>query len=208
MGIANSFGTAWTVQPADFNLIGISVVRPAIAHRSISEGRKRRDSRLRPDGLFPLGQPFDLRPQLLEAFLPHQFLKLATIASIRVQFLDDDPAQCIKAILTAGLPVAFRCHLLLGRECPRLPVLALVNHRLASVLKALDRRPQRVTFLLQFIDTPSQVFRRLRLIRDVLVNLELVGGLGLPTRSSQPQLADRRVMPAVRLEIAKAFLCD
>ena len=57
------------------------------------------------------------------------------------------------------MPVAFRFHLLLGSESPRLPLLALGNDRLASVLKSLDRGPQRVTFLLQFIDALGQVFR-------------------------------------------------
>jgi hypothetical protein len=36
-----------------------------------------------------LGKPFDLRPQFLEAFLPHQFLKLTASAEIRMQFLRD-----------------------------------------------------------------------------------------------------------------------
>jgi hypothetical protein len=64
------------------------------------------------DRLFLLSKPFDFRPELLEAFLPHQFLKLATIASIRVQFLDDDPAQCIEAILAAALSCScFRRHI-------------------------------------------------------------------------------------------------
>ena len=140
--------------------------------------------------------------------MTHQFFKLATIASIRVQFLDDDPAQCIEAILTAGLSVALRCHLLLGCECPLLPLLALLNRRFACVLKSLDCRTQRVAFLLQFIDSLGQVFRRLRLIRDVIFSLGLVGDLGLPTSSSQPQLADRRVVPTVSLKAAEAFLCD
>jgi hypothetical protein len=34
------------------------------------------------------------------------------------------------------VPVAFRRYLLLGRECPRFPLLALINDRLACVLKS------------------------------------------------------------------------
>ena len=103
------------------------------------------------------GKPLDLRPQFLEAFLPHQFLKLTAIAEIGVQFLRDQSAQRVEAILTAGMPVAFCFQKLLGSQSPRLPLLALGDHRLASVLEPLDPGSQRVTFLLQFIDPPGQV---------------------------------------------------
>ena len=45
--------------------------------------------RLRPDRLSLLGKPLDLRPQLLETFLPHQFLKVTAGAEIRVQLSSD-----------------------------------------------------------------------------------------------------------------------
>ena len=95
----------------------------------------------------------------LDAGTAIQLLKLAAIAGIRVQFFDDDPAQGLKAILIAGLPVALHCHLPLGNQSPRLPLLALGNNRLARVLKSLDLRPQRMTVLLQVNDALIQLFR-------------------------------------------------
>ena len=139
MGIANSFGT--TVDGSiqrDFNTTRI---RSPLAY----------------DRLSLPGNPLDFRPELLEAFLPHQFLGLAAGAEIRMQFLRDQSAQCVEAILTAGMPVAFRFQKLLGSQSPRLPLLALGDHRLASVLEPLDPGSQRVTFLLQFIDPPGLV---------------------------------------------------
>jgi hypothetical protein len=122
--------------------------------------------------------------------------------------LDDDPAQCVEAILTVDVPVAFGCHLLFGRESPRLPLLALGNSRLARVLKLLDPRPQRVTFSLQFIDPLGNVSRRPRFIRNVFFGLELVGGLRLATRSPSAQLADRGIMPAVGLLLTEEPFSD
>ena len=60
------------------------------------------------------GKALDLRPQFLEAFLPHQFLKLTASAEFGVKFLRDQSAQRVETILTAGMPVALCFQKLLG----------------------------------------------------------------------------------------------
>jgi hypothetical protein len=74
-----------------------------------------------------------------------------------MQFLRDQATQRVEAILTAGMPIAFCFQKLLRNHSPRLPMLTLGDHRLASVLEPLDPGSQRVTFLHQFIDLPGPV---------------------------------------------------
>src|ERR1700693_1910789 len=90
------------------------------------------------------GKPLDLRPELLETFLPHQFLKVTALAEIRVKFLRDQAAQHVEAIVAFAASVALCFQKLLGSQRPRFPFLPLSDHRLASIPKAPDLGAQRV----------------------------------------------------------------
>ena len=92
---------------------GNSVPKPFAAIRSdISSPRSRPNHW--PTTISLPGKALDLRPQFLEAFLPHQFLKLTASAEFGVKFLRDQSAQRVETILTAGMPVALCFQKLLG----------------------------------------------------------------------------------------------
>jgi hypothetical protein len=108
MGIANSFGAVWTVHPARLQYrtwwcgshpISRVGVRTPDSGRcdwpgpiDVQTWTTLTDAGCPPArSLTALHEPFDLRPDLLEAFRPDQLFKLATIARIRVQFLRDQP---------------------------------------------------------------------------------------------------------------------
>jgi len=103
-------------------------------------------------------QLLNLGPQPLEAFGPQQLLQRFRRAEVGVQFLGDEPAQFVEAIVAIRRPAALSFQKLLGGESPCHPFISLADHRLPSVLEALDPGAQCSDFSLKTADAIAQVF--------------------------------------------------